>query len=156
MRCPSRSPPVAPARRKRRAAAGAPGLAAAAADTARYAAFLAAFGGTFVAVDEALAARYGKARTAPWRAAAAGAAAAPSLLLLGPRTRHTSLALYLLVRGATLLVRVGNKPTSPPTVRAVLTPTRAAHGDTALMCLACAQITYSWIVKTPHPAPPRL
>jgi len=80
-------------------------------DTARYAAFLATYSGTFVAVDEGIAALFGKrrftlfsgiccmatlcdraqyklivhdiCRTAAWRAYAAGAAAGPSLMLTG-------------------------------------------------------------------------
>ena len=144
---------VAPAKRAARARAGAPpALVSALTDTIRYASFLGAFAGTYVAVDEGLAAWLGKESTAAWRAAAAGAAAAPSVLILGPKTRHTSLALYLLLRGATLLVRVGNKPGAHPALRAALAPTRVAHGDTALMCAACAQITYSWMVA-PHTLP---
>ena len=69
-----------------------------------------------------------------------------------PGDRHTSLALYILLRGITLLIRCGNKPDAPPTVRKVLTPTRWKHGDTALMCLATSQITYSWIMM-PHTLP---
>lgn len=69
-----------------------------------------------------------------------------------PGDRHTSLALYILLRGITLLIRCGNKPDAPPTVRKVLAPTRWKHGDTALMCLATSQITYSWIMM-PHTLP---
>lgn len=69
-----------------------------------------------------------------------------------PGDRHTSLALYILLRGITLLIRCGNKPDAPPVVRKALTPTRWKHGDTALMCLATSQITYSWIMM-PHTLP---
>lgn len=34
-----------------------------------------------------------------------------------PKTRHMSLALYVLIRGITLLVRCGNKPSAPPLLR---------------------------------------
>lgn len=122
-------------------------------DTARYAAFLATYSGTFVAVDEGIAALFGKRRTAAWRAYAAGAAAGPSLMLTGPQDRHTSLALYILLRGATLLIRCGNKPDAPPAVRKVLTPTRWKHGDSAMMCVATSQILYSWIMM-PQTLPP--
>lgn len=70
-----------------------------------------------------------------------------------PNDRHTSLALYILLRGVTLLIRCGNKPDAPPAVRKVLTPTRWQHGDTTLMCLATSQILYSWIMM-PHTLPP--
>lgn len=70
-----------------------------------------------------------------------------------PNDRHTSLALYILLRGATLLIRCGNKPDAAPTVRKVLAPTRWKHGDTALMCVATSQILYSWIMM-PHTLPP--
>lgn len=181
---------AAPSRRRRRALAGAPGLAAATADSARYAAFLGAFAGSYVLLDEGISRGLGKKKTEAWRAAAAGACAAPTVLLLGRKQRHTSLALYLLLRGATLLVRVGNKPVPPLSplsssisspskastaaattkkndeeeqrrirnhrarvlLRLLLSPTRWEHGDTFLMCLACSQITYSWIIK-PHTLP---
>ena len=69
-----------------------------------------------------------------------------------PNDRHTSLALYILLRGVTLLIRCGNKPDAPPAVRKVLIPTRWQHGDTTLMCLATSQILYSWIMM-PHTLP---
>ncbi|KAL3143001.1 hypothetical protein ABBQ38_003280 [Trebouxia sp. C0009 RCD-2024] len=100
-------------------------------DTARYAAFLATYSGAFVAVDEGIAALFGKRRS---------------------NDRHTSLALYILLRGATLIIRCGNKPDAPPAVRKALTPTRWKHGDTALMCVATSQILYSWIML-PHTLP---
>ena len=56
-----------------------------------------------------------------------------------PHARHHSLALYVLLRGVTLLVRCGNKPDAPPAVRALLAPTRWRHGDTGLMCLCTSQ-----------------
>ena len=57
-----------------------------------------------------------------------------------PKTRHHSLALYILLRGITLLVRCGNKPDAPPAVRKLLTATRLKHGDTALMCACTSQV----------------
>ena len=68
------------------------------------------------------------------------------------KDRHTSLALYILIRGVTLLIRCGNKPDAPPAVRQALAPTRWRHGDTALMCIATSQICYSWIMM-PHTLP---
>lgn len=51
-------------------------------------------------------------------------------------------------------VRTGNKPESThPLLHALLAPTRMAHGDTALMCLATSQIIYSFIVM-PSTLPP--
>ncbi len=58
-----------------------------------------------------------------------------------PKTRHHSLALYVLLRGITLLVRCGNKPDVPPAVRKLLTVTRLKHGDTALMCACTSQVS---------------
>ena len=60
-----------------------------------------------------------------------------------PKTRHHSLALYILLRGITLLVRCGNKPDAPPAVRKLLTVTRLKHGDTALMCACTSQVSVS-------------
>lgn len=34
----------------------------------------------------------------------------------------------------------------PPPQRQLLAPTRWQHGDVALMCVATAQLAYSWIV----------
>ena len=34
-----------------------------------------------------------------------------------PKTRHTSLALYVLIRGVALLMRCGNKFDAPPLLR---------------------------------------
>ncbi|KAK9821013.1 hypothetical protein WJX74_000943 [Apatococcus lobatus] len=128
-------------------------LSEAIADTRRYTTFLGAFVGVIVAVDEGLAALFGKQRTARWRALVAGLAAGPTLLLTGRKQRHTSLALYVLLRGITLLIRCGNTSESHPLLRRLLTPTRWKHGDTALMCLATSQIGYSWIVL-PQTLPP--
>lgn len=70
-----------------------------------------------------------------------------------PKARHNSLAIYILLRGITLLVRCGNKPDASPLIRELLTPTRWRHGDTALMCACTSQIGYSWICK-PQTLPP--
>ncbi|KAK9806740.1 hypothetical protein WJX72_001016 [[Myrmecia] bisecta] len=115
-------------------------------DTLRYTAFLGSLSGVYVAADEAIAAVVGKRKSAKWRALVAGAAAGPTILLTGRKDRHTSLALYILLRGITLLVRCGNKPSAPKPVQLLLTPTRWKHGDTALMCLATSQILYSWMM----------
>ncbi len=74
-------------------------------------------------------------------------------LLCRAKQRHHSLALYVLIRGITLLVRCGNKHDSPPLVRKLLAPSRWQHGDTALMCAATSQLGYSWIIL-PQTLPP--
>ena len=66
---------------------------------------------------------------------------------------HNSLAIYVLLRGITLLVRCGNKPTAPKALRSILAPTRWHHGDIVLMCLATSQLGYSWI-HMPKTLPP--
>ncbi|CAD7699855.1 unnamed protein product [Ostreobium quekettii] len=114
-------------------------------ETARYTAWLGSLAGVFVGVDEGLAAIWGKERTADWRALVAGLCAGPTLLLTGTKVRHNSLAIYILFRGITLLIRCGNKSTAPPLLRSLLTPTRWVHGDTVLMCIACCQILHSFI-----------
>lgn len=75
----------------------------------------------------------------------AGMLAGPAMLFTGSEQAHTSLALYVLIRGLTLLVRCGNLPDAHPIKRRLLAPTRWRHGDVALMCLSTAQIGYSWI-----------
>ena len=73
----------------------------AARDTASFAAFLVAFAGVYVAVDEGLATKCGKHRSKGWRAAVAGLVAGPALVLAGglwgTSTRPT-LNLLLLLR----------------------------------------------------------
>lgn len=62
------------------------------------------------------------------------------LSLCRARNRHYSLATYILLRGITLLIRVGNKERTKrrhPVLHAALAPTRTQHGDTLLMCAAC-------------------
>jgi hypothetical protein len=122
-------------------------------DALRWGAFLGCFSGIFVSTDEAIACFAGAKRTASYRAILAGALAGPALLLTGPNTTHTSLALYVLLRGITLLVRCGNLPTAAPWKRRLLTPTRWKHGDVFLMCLSTSQIGYSWLVL-PHTLAP--
>ena len=115
----------------------------------RYTAFLASVGGIYVAVDEGLATLLGKDRqgehgiyspflppmpgsifasscdrTSRWRSLMAGAVAGQMLVLTGSKPRHYSLATYVMLRGLTLLVRTGNKPTANPIVRKLLAPTR--------------------------------
>jgi len=63
-----------------------------------------------------------------------------------PKDRHYSLAVYILLRGITLLIRTGNRPSAPPLLRALLAPTRMEHGDTLLMSLCCSQIIYAFIM----------
>lgn len=66
-----------------------------------------------------------------------------------PKNRHYSLATYVLLRGITLLIRTGNTQRAQqrhPWLHAVLAPTRFRHGDTALMCAACSQIIYAFIM----------
>eukprot|EP00878_Enallax_costatus_P025529 GHUV01027316.1.p1 GENE.GHUV01027316.1~~GHUV01027316.1.p1 ORF type:complete len:501 (+),score=122.52 GHUV01027316.1:63-1565(+) len=118
-------------------------------DTLRYTAFLGALAGIYIGVDEGIAATVGKERSAKWRSLVAGMCAGPSLLLTGRKNRHYSLATYILLRGVTLLMRTGNKERvrqRHPWLYAVLAPTRFAHGDTALMCAACSQIIYAFIM----------
>lgn len=138
------------ARRKRRRPAGGNAVvpasgAAILKDTARWGAFLGTFSGLFVFWDELVAMLGGRKRTAAWRAMVSGALAGPALLLAGSGESHTSLALYCLLKGVTLLIRCGNLPTAHPLKRKLLAPTRWRHGDVALMCLSTSQICYSWI-----------
>ncbi|KXZ55453.1 hypothetical protein GPECTOR_2g1002 [Gonium pectorale] len=116
-------------------------------DTCLHTCFLAMLGSSYTLTDEAIALVFGKERTQRWRALVAGLVAGQSLRITGPRQRHYSLATYILLRGLTLLVRTGNKPSAPPALRALLRPTRLAHGDTLLMCVAASQILYSFIME---------
>jgi hypothetical protein len=64
------------------------------------------------------------------------------------KVRHNSLATYILLRGITLLIRVGNKQRNRqhhPWLWHLLAPTRLQHGDTLMMCLSCSQIIYAFI-----------
>lgn len=121
-------------------------------ESLRYAAFFGTFGGVYVGTDELIAMLLGRKRTSAWRSIVAGAVAGPSILWTGPGADHTSLAMYVFVRGLVLLVRCGNLPGAPEWRRRLLAPTRVPHGDVMLMCLAITQLGYSWMV-TPQTLP---
>lgn len=106
-------------------------------ETLRYGLFLGAFAGTYVSVDELIAAIGGHHRTARWRALLAGAIAGPSMLLTGLNTEHTSLAIYILMRAAVLASRCGIKSER---FGRICKPLTWAHGDIFLMCLGSSQI----------------
>ncbi|KAI8466070.1 MAG: hypothetical protein J3K34DRAFT_524830 [Monoraphidium minutum] len=136
------------ARQKRAVTGG-----AAVRESLRYAAFLGSLAATYIGVEEGIARVFGKERSSRWRALVAGACAGPTLLLTGPKERHYSLAVYVLLRGITLLIRTGNRPSAPPLLRALLAPTRLEHGDAMLMCACCGQIIYAFIMH-PETLPP--
>ena len=128
-------------------------------DTLLYGLFLGSFSGSFVLLDEMIASILGREATKSWRALVSGFLSGPCLVLAGSETRHTSLALYMFLKGLTFLIRCGNVPLIKEIqgddcrntyrrawVRRLLAPTRYAHGDVALMCLATAQLGYSWII----------
>lgn len=110
-------------------------------ETLRYGLFLGAFAGTYVSVDELIAAIGGHHR---WRALLAGAIAGPSMLLTGLNTEHTSLAIYILMRAAVLASRCGIKSER---FGRICKPLTWAHGDIFLMCLGSSQILSAYILK---------
>ncbi|XP_047982542.1 uncharacterized protein LOC125223439 isoform X2 [Salvia hispanica] len=113
-------------------------------ETLRYGLFLGTFAGTFVSVDEIVAALGGHRRTAKWRALLAGAIAGPSMLLTGLNTQHTSLAIYILMRATVLASRCGIKSKR---FGRICKPLTWAHGDIFLMCLSSSQILSAYILK---------
>ncbi|KAK1391475.1 Transmembrane protein like [Heracleum sosnowskyi] len=113
-------------------------------ETLRYGLFLGTYAGTFVSVDELIAAVGGHHRTARWRALLAGAIAGPSMLLTGLETEHTSLAIYILMRAAVLASRCGIKSKR---FGNICKPLTWAHGDIFLMCLASSQILSAYLLK---------
>ncbi|XP_072973322.1 uncharacterized protein [Typha angustifolia] len=113
-------------------------------ETLRYGMFLGTFAGTFVSVDEGIAALWGLKRTAGWRALLAGAIAGPSMLLTGSDTQHTSLALYILMRAAVLASRCGIKSKR---FGNICKPLTWSYGDIFLMCLSSSQILSAYILK---------
>ncbi|KAI3930819.1 hypothetical protein MKX01_037265 [Papaver californicum] len=113
-------------------------------ETLRYGLFLGAFAGTFASVDEFIAAVGGHRRTAGWRALLAGAIAGPTMLMTGPNTQHTSLAIYILMRAAVLASRCGIKSKR---FGGICQPLTWAHGDIFLMCLSSSQILSAYILK---------
>ncbi|XP_077212967.1 uncharacterized protein LOC143848059 [Tasmannia lanceolata] len=113
-------------------------------ETLRYGFFLGTFAGTYVSVDECIAAFGGDTRTASWRALLAGAVAGPSMLLTGPNTQHTSLAIYIFMRAAVLASRCGIKS---KIFGHVCKPLTWSQGDIFLMCLSSSQILSSYILK---------
>ncbi|KAF9608267.1 hypothetical protein IFM89_008552 [Coptis chinensis] len=113
-------------------------------ETLRYGLFLGSFAGTFVSVDECIAALGGHKSTANWRALLAGLIAGPSMLLTGTKTQHTSLAIYILMRAAVLASRCGIKSER---FGRVCKPLTWAHGDIFLMCLSSSQILSAYILN---------
>ncbi|KAG9132761.1 hypothetical protein Leryth_014040 [Lithospermum erythrorhizon] len=113
-------------------------------ETLRYGLFLGTFAGTFVSVDEIIAALGGHRRTAKWRALLAGLIAGPSMLLTGVNTQHNSLAIYILMRAAVLASRCGIKSKR---FGHICKPLTWAHGDIFLMCLSSSQILSAYILK---------
>ncbi|THU49581.1 hypothetical protein C4D60_Mb06t11050 [Musa balbisiana] len=113
-------------------------------ETLRYGLFLGTFAGAYVSVDEVIAAFGGHRRTAGWRSLIAGLIAGPSMLLTGPNTQHTSLAIYILMRAAVLASRCGIKSER---FGGVCRPLTWLHGDIFLMCLASSQILSAYILK---------
>ncbi|KAF9687317.1 hypothetical protein SADUNF_Sadunf02G0081000 [Salix dunnii] len=113
-------------------------------ETLRYGIFLGTFAGTFVSVDEIIAYLGGHRRTAKWRSLLAGLIAGPSMLLTGPNTQHTSLAIYILMRAAVLASRCGIKSKR---FGKICKPLTWKHGDIFLMCLSSSQILSAYILK---------
>ncbi|KAF2558675.1 hypothetical protein F2Q68_00016243 [Brassica cretica] len=72
------------------------------------------------------------------------AVAGPSMLLTGPNTQHTSLAVYILMRAAVLASRCGIKSKR---FGSICKPLTWKHGDLFLMCLSSSQILSSYILK---------
>ncbi|KHF99253.1 Transmembrane protein [Gossypium arboreum] len=85
-----------------------------------------------------------KPKTAKWRALVAGLVAGPSMLLTGSNTRHTSLALYILMQAAVLASRCGIKSKR---FGKFCKPLTWKHGDIFLMCLSTSEILSSYILK---------
>ncbi|GAB4861219.1 hypothetical protein Ancab_036377 [Ancistrocladus abbreviatus] len=119
-------------------------------ETLRYGLFLGTFAGTFVSVDEIIAALGGHRRTARWRALVAGGIAGPSMLLTGLNTQHISLAIYILMRAAVLASRCGIKSKQ---FGHICKPLTWSHGDIFLMCLSSSQILSAYIMKQESLAP---
>ncbi|GKV41094.1 hypothetical protein SLEP1_g48673 [Rubroshorea leprosula] len=113
-------------------------------ETLRYGLFLGTFAGTFCSLDEIIGSLGGHRRTARWRALVAGLVAGPSMLLTGPDTQHTSLAIYILMRAAVLASRCGIKSKR---FGRICKPLTWKHGDIFLMCLSSSQILSAYILK---------
>ncbi|KAJ8747429.1 hypothetical protein K2173_001011 [Erythroxylum novogranatense] len=125
-------------------------IALAVKETLRYGFFLGTFAGTFVSVDEIIASFGGHRRTARWRALLAGLLAGPSMLLTGPNTQHTTLAIYILMRATVLASRCGIKSKR---FGSICKPLTWKHGDIFLMCLSSSQILSAYIL-TQESLPP--
>ncbi|KAK4859678.1 hypothetical protein QYF36_009852 [Acer negundo] len=130
--------------RKTEAFSNSEAIALAVKETIRYGLFLGTFAGTFVSVDEVIGALGGHRRTAKWRALLAGLIAGPSMLLTGPNTQHTGLAIYILMRAAVLASRCGIKSKR---FGRICKPLTWKHGDIFLMCLSSSQILSAYILK---------
>ena len=157
-------------RRPRRGGSLRPDAADALHDTVAFAAFLGTFAGVYVAVDEGLALGVGKRRSREWRAAVAGAIAAPALLLADPRptarprpeeardstrarnaARHNGLATYLALRACVLLTRSAlkrrEKGELSPVPHALLAPFASPYADVGAMCASATVILSCFILR---------
>ncbi|KAJ1296604.1 hypothetical protein BS78_01G314500, partial [Paspalum vaginatum] len=113
-------------------------------ETVRYGLFLGAFAGTYVSMDECIAAVWGRERTARWRSLFAGLIAGPAMLFAGLQTTHTSLATYILVRAGVLAARCGMKSERFGKICQRLA---WSHGDIFMMCVSSAQIASAYILN---------
>ena len=159
-------------RRPRRGGSLRPDAVDALRDTVAFAAFLGTFAGVYVAVDEGLALGVGKRRSREWRAAVAGAIAAPALLLADPHptsrsrsrpreardagrarnaARHNGLATYLALRACVLLTRSALKRRErralSPVPHALLAPFASPHADVGAMCASATVILSCFILR---------
>ncbi|KAK1307593.1 hypothetical protein QJS10_CPA09g00372 [Acorus calamus] len=66
------------------------------------------------------------------------------MLLTGPKTQHTSLAIYIFMRAAVLASRCGIKSKR---FGKICKPLTWSHGDIFLMCLSSSQILSAYILK---------
>ncbi|CAA2955741.1 Hypothetical predicted protein [Olea europaea subsp. europaea] len=120
-------------------------------ETLRYGLFLGAFAGTFVSVDETIAAFGGHHRhdlypslDCQMEVFAGRSIAGPSMLLTGLNTQHTSSAISILMRASVLASRCGIKSER---FGKICKPLAWAHGDIFHMCLSSSQILSAYLLK---------
>ncbi|QDZ18360.1 hypothetical protein HOP50_01g08660 [Chloropicon primus] len=112
----------------------------------RWTAFLGSLGGSYVALDEGLLRFVGKKKSRKWRGLVSGTVAGSSVCMLGRKDPQYTIAIYVVLRALWLFLRRSRRSTSK-LLRTVSAPLALPHADVLVMCTACTQILFAWLME---------
>jgi len=112
----------------------------------RWTAFLGSLGGSYVALDETLMRLVGKSKSKKWRGLVSGTVAGSSIALLGKKDPQYAMSIYVLLRAIWLFLRRSRRSGSR-VLRTISAPLEMPNADVLVMCLACTQILYAWLMQ---------